>query len=607
MMRRFYWILLAAAGCTRESVDFSFVPDDRGEPPAVRGAISTVFPITLATRPEDGPATFTSRGRGGTAFFVDGRVVLRLGVAGPDDRPRCRGFDPVHGLAWPGRGACSATGPSDPGIRQAGALSWQLAGARPVEPRAEETLDGLVNVFRGRDPRQWQAGLPTFKRLAYRDVLPGVDLIVYSAADGIRYRIHAQPGAVSDRLSLVYEGATSLQVDPRDGCLAVEVGARGLRECGLAAFQPAKSGAPARISAHYELDPASPDRYQIVLGPLDDRQPLVIDPVLSWTRFLPDTEEGHDSPSGIVVGPDGNPIVAGTTESQDFPVTMGAFQQERQGYADAFVTKIAADGSGLVWSTRLGGNGTEWGPAVAIDALGNPVIAGLSGTGFPVVNPIELEPLPSSGVYVAKLAADGSSLVWSSLLGGSGFEQPVFVALDGADRVIVAATTHDDTMPIAGGFQPQPIPGQSNGYVAVIAADGATLEWSSYLGGDSSLAIISIAAAADNAPVLCGYTFATDLGTPGAFQDTIGGQSDAYIAELAPDGSAIEWFSYLGASENEGCSGLDVDPTGRLAAVGYTQSTDFPVANAIQPELGNACCGTDAFVSVLSPDGTALE
>jgi hypothetical protein len=318
---------------------------------------------------------------------------------------------------------------------------------------------------------------------------------------------------------------------------------------------------------------------------------------------------------GIAVDSDGNAYVAGATTSTDFPTTGGAFDTTANGSEDAFVTKLNAAGSALVYSTYLGAAASDGARAIAVDSDGNAyVVGGTSSSTFPTtVGAFDSSANGSGDVFVTKLNAAGSALVYSTFIGGSGFDSGYDIALDDLDNAYVIGETDSIGFPTTlGAFDTTFNGGSRDAFVAKLNATGSALVYSTYLGGSG----------ADDAPFGMGFgiavdsfgnayaTGATDSSdfpvTAGAFDETFnGGFKDAFVTKLDPDASGTDslvYSTYLGGSVEDRGLSIAVDADDQAHVVGFTNSANFPTANAFDSTLAG---GLDAFVTKLNADGSA--
>ena len=337
-----------------------------------------------------------------------------------------------------------------------------------------------------------------------------------------------------------------------------------------------------------------------VLGSYDHSRPLVIDPVLSYSTFLGGSS--NDSGNAIAVDATGNVYVTGTTSSPDFP-TANALQTTGNSNGTAFVTKLSADGSTLVYSTFLGGSGGDGANAIAVDSAGSVYITGSTkSSDFPTAQPLQAALQGSQNAFVAKLTADGSALVYSTYLGGSGsMDAGSGIAVDAAGNAYVTGSTDSPNFPTVNAFQSAANPNGLNVFVTKLKADGSGLVYSTFLSG-SGLGDFGTAIAVDAAgnAYVTGFANSADFPIANAVQPVQAGFiSNAFVTKLTPDGSSLVFSTFLGGFFADGGTGIAVDMAGNAYVTGFTLSPDFPTVNALQTS-------GSAFAAKLTADGSAL-
>ncbi|MFC1526204.1 SBBP repeat-containing protein, partial [Candidatus Latescibacterota bacterium] len=404
------------------------------------------------------------------------------------------------------------------------------------------------------------------------------------------------------------------------------------------------------------------------LGEYQSARPLVIDPVLLYSSYMGGS--GSDTGCGIGVDDARNVYFAGTTSSADFPITASPLQGTYGATSDGFVAKMNADATALLYVTYLGGSASDAIEALAVDGAGNTYVAGWAmATDFPVANALQpahagggydavvarLSPDGSSLVYstylggstsaefaygialdgsgaavvvgktastdfptstpvqaanegsndafVAKLSADGSALVYSTYLGGSGDDISRGVAVDGSGNAFVAGETTSADFPVSGALQPDN-EGGTDAFVTKLDAAGTTVVFSTYLGGTGADYGNAIAVDGSGDAYVTGTTQSSDFPTTESWDQTLSGPQDAFITKLSGDGTARTYSTYLGGVLSDGGTAIAVDGFGRAHVAGTTFPTGFPVVDAFQTTWTG---GLDVFVSMLSPDGSALE
>jgi hypothetical protein len=316
------------------------------------------------------------------------------------------------------------------------------------------------------------------------------------------------------------------------------------------------------------------------------------------TALVYSTYLGPTIGSGIAVDSAGNAYITGQGVA-NYPTTPGAFQTVPGGNSDAFVTKLNATGTALIYSTFLGGSGFDVGADIAIDSAGNAYVTGQAGDGFPITAGAfqTLFNGGASDAFLTKLNTTGTALVYSTFLGGSGRDNGNAIAVNAAGNAYVTGTTDSSNFPATpGAFQTMKGAGQ-DAFVTELSVAGNALAYSTYLGGGANDFGNDIALdSAGNASVV-GQTSSSDFPTTAdALQSAFaGGSGDAFITRLDATGTALVFSTYLGGSNTDGAVSVWVDPTGSIYFTGETFSADFPVTpGAFQTLFGG---NSDAFVS----------
>ncbi|NHJ41180.1 MAG: hypothetical protein FK731_14200, partial [Asgard group archaeon] len=341
----------------------------------------------------------------------------------------------------------------------------------------------------------------------------------------------------------------------------------------------------------------------LIKATVEDNKPAFID----FSTFLGGTGDEQGLVANLhylgdtAVDSKGNIIVIGRTTSIDFPV-FNAFQDSHNGNLDVTVSKFYPNGS-LIFSTYLGGSAHEWATSVEIDSEDNIVLAGITGSeDFPLENPYQSEHMggaeSNADIFVAKLAEDGQSLIFSTFLGGTNSDWCYTLKLDANDRIAISGTTSSTNFPLLNPHQ-NSFRGILDSYLTVFEADGQSLLFSTYLGttgqdngrgiGFNSYGVF-----------LTGQMGVGDLGTEGAFQGThAGGTLDAYLARFNINGT-LEYFSFLGGTAVDRGNDIAIDGNENIILTGYTMSSNYPVLNAYQEENKGSC---ELFITKLNPTG----
>ncbi|MBV8856963.1 MAG: SBBP repeat-containing protein [Acidobacteria bacterium] len=496
-------------------------------------------------------------------------------------------------------------------------LRMRLDGAADVSGvTGLDEQPSKYNYFLGADPARWRTNVPVYGKVRLAGVYKGIDLVYYGNQRQLEYDFNVAPGADPRAIRLRFEGAERAQVNG-DGDLLLELAGGEVRMRRPFVYQTAEDGGRQEVEGRYVVRGRNAAAFEV--GTYDRRRALVIDPVLSYSTYLGGSS--NDIGNGIAVGSDGSAYVTGYTGSLNFPTKGRTFIPPDFSAAQVFVTRLNPAGSGLVYSTLVGGTSSDIGAAIAVDAAGSAYVTGAtSSTDFPTVN--ALRGSGGAGVYrstngeafVFKLGPAGDALAYSTYLGGSGIDDGEGIAVDAAGQAHVAGTTTSADFPLVNPRQATHGGGFEDAFAVKLDAAGGALLYSTYIGGSG--ADKGQGAALDPAGnfYVTGRTLSPDFPvTPGAFQTTIGnaitsgGYDDAFVTKLDATGSSYVYSTYLGGNHRDIGYAVAADPAGNAYVAGSTESSNFPLVNPAQSSYGggSSLLG-DAFVTKLNASGTAL-
>ena len=314
---------------------------------------------------------------------------------------------------------------------------------------------------------------------------------------------------------------------------------------------------------------------------------------LAYSTYL--GGNGGDYGQGIAVDSSGAAYVAGYTDSTNFPLNSPIQSVFKGGY-DAFVAKVSPAGNSLVYSTYLGGSQEDQALAIAVDSSGSAYVTGPTGSpDFPTASAYQSS-YKNADIFVAKLAPSGSSLTYSTYLGGSSGDSAFGIAVDSAGSAYVTGRTISADFPVVAGAYQSKLDGNYDVFVTKFTPAGNALVYSTYLGGKGTDEANAIALDSAGYAYVTGWTNSTDFPTISQFQ-TDQGADDGFVFKLSPDGSALVYSTYLGGSGNDYAQGIAVDPLGAAYVTGYTDSTDFITKSPFQTDQAS----TDAFVAKIEP------
>jgi hypothetical protein len=310
-----------------------------------------------------------------------------------------------------------------------------------------------------------------------------------------------------------------------------------------------------------------------------------------------------DQAAGIAVDGSGNAYVTGSTESDDFPTTVGP-GLTFNGATDAFVVKVAASGTGLVYSGYIGGLGSDYGKGIAVDSSGNAYVTGYTNSypteHFPVKVGPSLTYSYGDDAFVAKVNAAGTGLVYCGYIGGTGDDHGAAIAVDPSGNAYVTGDTNSlSQFPVMGG--PDLVyNGGQDAFVAKVNATGTSLLYCGYIGGTGDDIGTAISVDQSGNAYVAGQTMSgTGFPVIGGPSLVNAGMADAFLATVDPSGSRLIYCGYLGGSQNDGAGGIAADGTGNVYATGYTRSNDFPVivGPSLAPSGGSLMISDDAFIA----------
>jgi hypothetical protein len=459
------------------------------------------------------------------------------------------------------------------------------------------------NYFLGNDPSRWLTDVTCWEAVRLADIAPGVSVDIHGRLGLPEYDLRFEPGREVSSVEVVVEGADGLEVLV-DGSVEIATPLGTVRQLPPRAWELDAAGNERPLDARVEL--VSGDRFRFHVSGRDMGRAAVIDPGLAYATFV----EGSASEqiTSIQVDATQSAVVGGNTASNDFPVTPGAFQLEKSTWDDGFVAKLSPAGSDLEFATYLGGTGPEsmWG-GIALTVDGDIVVAGKThAPDFPTT-PGAYSTAKGEGwdAYVTKLNASGSALVFSTYFpgAGSGDSNIDDIALDAMGRIVLGGVTEFAELPITPDAMQPTVSGTPTGFIARMSPDGSSIDYCTYVDCHD---LTSVAVDANMAIYATGYDESAPQGlplTPGAFQPTYMGNNDAFALKLSPTGS-LSWCTILGGSDADRAVGIEVDDTGQPVVAGWTRSSNFPSTPGSFDPTHNG--DRDFFVVRLASDGSHL-
>ncbi|MFC1731113.1 SUMF1/EgtB/PvdO family nonheme iron enzyme [candidate division KSB1 bacterium] len=602
----------------------------------------------------DSRVKFTTRGNGATMFFTPEGTTFLLSSETDKSRVRSSVEESDESDKSPER------------KYEYFSLKKHFVNSNPdPEIFGEERLPWETNSFIGNDPSKWRTNIPNHAKVRLENIYEGIDLVYYGNQSNIKYDFVVQPGADVGQILLKYDfGITDdcgLSVNEKDE-LEVHTPLGDLIERKPYCYQII-NGNEIEVEAFYKIDDINENSFHFSIPSYNTDYPLIIDPELAYSTFLGGT--GDDYGQVITADNSGNAYVTRYSPSADFPTTTGAYDESQNGGWDVYVTKLNASGNSLVFSTFVGGNANDDCYGITLDNDANVYITGnTSSTDFPTttgayresyVEGVFVTKLNASGnalvystfigegrgtgiavdgsgnayisgvttysvfpttsgafdesyngdddVFVVKLNPSGSSLIYSTFLGGTGRDIGNDIAIDASGNAYVTGIAGSTEFATTAGAFDESHNGGYNVYVTKLNSSGSGLAFSTFLGEGWGTGI-SVDGAGNT--YVTGYTNSVDFPTTsGAYDESHNGGSDAVVTKLNSSGNALVYSTFIGGNSGEETGRISIDSEGDAFIVGTTSSTDFPVTAGAFDESHNG--SGDVYISKLNQNGTTLE
>lgn len=490
-----------------------------------------------------------------------------------------------------------------------------VVGANPdAKVSGIDELPGKANYFIGKDPSRWRRNVSTYAKVKYEAVYPGVDLIYYGSERQLEYDFvvapSADPKVITLALAAEEKGDAAPQLDAK-GDLVLGTGRDEIRFRKPFIYQLGADAEKQVVDGRFVLKGGRQVGFE--LGAYDASKPLVIDPILAYSTYFGGSES--DRPRSIAVDGDGNAYMAGETlSSTDFPTNKDVSHHDDRGW-EAFVAKISADGSTRIFSTYLGGDDVDSAGGIAVDPDGNVYVTGETRSeNFPTLHAFREDPREGPDhtmqLFIAKIAADGGSLLYSSYYGGTndGGSTSDGIAVDELGNAYITGHARSRGFPTTPGvLQPEP-DGWPSAFLAKIdtTKDGSdSLVYSTYLGGTEEASHIaygeSIAIDSEGCAYVAGHTNSTTfplvnpiVGTKAGFQ--------VFVSKFNPDASALIYSTFLGGGSS-GVGGIAVDDLGNAYIAIASTPFQYPFAYTTLGPGGHF----DLLVTKINAAGDAFE
>jgi hypothetical protein len=471
--------------------------------------------------------------------------------------------------------------------------------------RSSARIDSYVG---GRD--RWRTNIPSYARVRYRSVYPGVDVDYYGSDGRLEYDFVLSPGANPHAIRMKFSGAPALSLT-REGDLVLEVGGKRLVQKRPFIYQE-DPGTSARVQVAGGYRLLGNNTVGLKLGRYDRKRKLVIDPTLAYLTYW--GGPGDDQVNAAKMDSKGRLYITGQTDSGYIPYNDGAYSTINTGLIDIFLSVFDPTGGGynLVYSSYLGGTNNDVPLAIDIDSAGVAYLTGYtSSTDFPMVGATQTSPAASFlNVFVAKLDPSqygSGGLVFSSYLNGTDGDSVGNGIAAGKDgKIYVIGSTKAGDFPVTASAFQSVLWGSQDAFVAKLDPSTGGIDYATYLGGEDIDDGRNILVDDSGLVYFAVSTFSTEFPMAGfQFNPNNSGGSDVAIGvmDLNQSGAAsIRYSTFYGGSGNEEVRAMAFDGKGGVIFTGYTLSDDLPLTSDAIQRVNNG--GGDVFVAELNPSKT---
>ncbi|MCS7176175.1 MAG: SBBP repeat-containing protein [Candidatus Kapabacteria bacterium] len=502
--------------------------------------------------------------------------------------------------------------PQPRSIRQRGQVAWmELEGAAPAMAVSHALEPAVLHFFRGSSPRGWYSSVPVARIVELIGVYPGINLRLSALPEGPRYDFIVQPGADPQRIRLRFRGIqqAALALQGRELRLVGEGGL--LLHGGLQAYQDIE-GQRREVPVNFVVESLGDGEFRVrfALGEYDVRYPLVIDPIVYATCLGSGADERAPSLQRLA---DGSMLTVIQAEELSFRMTPGAYDTTYNGLTDVVVLKLDGALQRLLFATYLGGSGADFPAVIGTDANGDIYVGGSTNSpDFPVRNAYQQSLRGGVDLFVVRLSPQGSQLRWGTYIGGSSDEIAVTGAVRRDGIVVLAGRTQSSNYPTTSAAHQRTYAGNWDVFMTGLSNTGASLSFSTYLGGSDNETAWAVFTDVEGYTYLCGETSSSNFpnhpvptpmnpGNRPYDRDYNGGPRDAFIAKFRPTSATLQYSTFLGGSQEDYATGIVARDNGEVWVTGATRSSNFPAAGPrFQQQLSG---GADGFLVRLSSSG----
>ncbi|MGA1872986.1 MAG: hypothetical protein ACMUHY_04880 [Thermoplasmatota archaeon] len=468
-----------------------------------------------------------------------------------------------------------------------------LKGGYPSSPRGEHALEFRSNFFKGEDPSMWRSGVENFREVIYDNIWDGIDLRFRYMDGSLKYDLILGPGSDPGNIHFEVSGA---DIDVGRSEVKFSPGGTGtLQDCDLEAWYD-----DGGEGIECDFRSVGSNGYGFSIGDYDDTRTVIIDPLVYSSFFGGiNMDEGKD----LMIDDSDCLFITGRTRSYDFPVTTGAYDTSWNGDSDIFVVKVNSKWTSAVYCTYVGSTYIDHCGGIDIDSLGCAYVAGGTGySGFPTTPGAYKTSREARDGFIFKLNPQGSALLYSSFVGGTGYEYAYDVDVDANGSAYVLGYTNSNYY-TEGAYH---VRGYDDDiFLLKMNRNGSALDFCALIGGNDEEWPWSVEIGPDNNIYAVGRTRSDDLPTtPDAF-DSVPNGDDGFLVVLSPDGASLNYSTYIGGSQGEWAFDLTFNEDGEVLITGISSSSDFPKTDWA-PNITNKG-GSDVFITRLDANRSIVR
>ena len=476
---------------------------------------------------------------------------------------------------------------------------YNLIGSNPeVNTEGKQKQTAYKNYLIGNDQNKHASNVALYGQVIVKEIYVGIDIRYYFEEDLLRYDYIVHPGADASQILFNIEGSDKTYLNNK-GELVFTTLFGEVKNTDLFCYQQENKK---QVDAKFTNKNGS---WSIGLGDYEKSQTLIIDPLIYATYIGGNI---HEDSYSVVVDASNNAYVCGVTISSNYDIVTGSFQSTSAGVNDVFVSKLNAGGTGLIYSTYIGGSGNDYAVSNAIDADNNLYITGYTDSGQYPITAGAFQTTKGVGIdgFITKLNATGTALIYSTYIGGNDGDYSRSIALDSSNNAYITGNTSSTNFPLSTNAFQTVHAGLVDVFVSKINTSGTALVYSTYIGTLNNEYGQAIAVDSFGNAYITGWAHFGFIITPGAFQSIFGGGTDAFIIKLNTSGTSLDYSTYVGGNGADIGYDIALDSSDNAYITGNTGSSNFPLSTNAFQSSREGVLGNDSFVTKINKSGTAM-